>query len=197
MQDFRPDPLQNQRHADQAGEDFRQAYRATTIENDLFNDDIEVELASPWQRMGAVLLNSLVYTGIVIFSLVISLITGNKIGAGIGLIIGILCALGFAVYQIVLMSREGQTFGKKLMKIRVITENGDNPGFVKYCLLRELCYNMLTGFVSGLLAAIANESLGNLFSFGCFVACVVLLFMESRNRQTLQDILAKTIVIKA
>ena len=101
MQDFRPDPLQNPRRADQTGEDFRQAYRATTIENDLFDDDMEVELASPWQRMGAVLLNSLAYMGIVIFSFVISLITGNKMGAGIGLIIGMLCGLGFAVYQIV------------------------------------------------------------------------------------------------
>ena len=44
MQDFRENPNEN----------FRQAYASTALENDLFDsNEMEEELASPWQRMGA------------------------------------------------------------------------------------------------------------------------------------------------
>jgi len=52
MQDFRENP----------NEDFRQAYASTALENDLFdNGKMEVDLASPWQRIGARLLDIVIF----------------------------------------------------------------------------------------------------------------------------------------
>ncbi len=89
------------------------------------------------------------------------------------------------------MIRNGQSIGKKLLGIRVITEDGENPGFVKYCLVREFAYNMIFTIVG-----LFSESLGNLLAIVCTIVCIVMLFQEQRNRQTLQDLLAHTLVIK-
>lgn len=41
-----------------------------------------------------------------------------------------------------------------------------------------------------------SKTLGDLLTVIASIACLVMLFMESRNRQTLQDLLAKTFVVK-
>ena len=76
------------------------------------------------------------------------------------------------------------------MKIRVADLEGNNPGFVGTVLLREVVFNFVLSVI-GMIPV-----LGGLVTLGVYVALVVMLFID-RDRRTLQDILAKTIVIKA
>ncbi|MBH5329518.1 RDD family protein [Eikenella sp. S3360] len=181
MQDFRSNP----------NEDFRQAYTATALEHDA--DEMEVELASPWQRMGARIMDGLPFAGIgILAAILLPIMGGSGGGAAMALIIvALLAILGLLIYNLVIMTRDGQSIGKKIIGIRVITEDGDNPGFVKYVLVREFAYNMIFTIIG-----LFSEALGNLLAFVAAIVCIVMLFRESSNRQTLQDLLAKTLVIK-
>ena len=184
MQDFRENPNEN----------FRQAYASTALENDLFDDnEMEVELASPWQRMGARIMDGLPFAGIGILAAILVAFTGGSDGkaAMAVIIVAVVAAIGLLIYNLVIMARDGQSIGKKIVGIRVITEDGDNPGFVKYCLVREIGYNFIFTLIG-----IVNENLGDALATIAGIICVVMLFMESRNRQTLQDLLAKTLVIR-
>ena len=180
MQDFRENP----------NEDFRQAYASTALENDLFdNGKMEVDLASPWQRIGARLLDIVIFAAIfMVFFFVIAIFIKDSMMV-IGL--SLLFVFAFGIYQMVIMSRDGQTIGKKALNIRVITENGNNPGFVKYCLVREFGYSFIFTLIG-----MVSKTLGDSLGIVATIVCVVMLFLEDRNRQTLQDLLAKTLVIK-
>ena len=69
MQDFRENPNEN----------FRQAYASTAVENELFDgNEMEVDLASPWQRMGARIMDGLPFAGIGILAAIFSSLHGRE-----------------------------------------------------------------------------------------------------------------------
>lgn len=185
MQDFRENPNKN----------LREAYASTEVENDRFDDaEMELDLASPWQRIGARILDVLPFAAIGILAAILLPLMRDSHGGGATMLVTIIAVgafIGLLIYNLVIMSRDGQSIGKKILDIRVITEDGDNPGFVKYCLVREFAYNVIF-FLIGMI----SKTLGDLLTVIASIACLVMLFMESRNRQTLQDLLAKTLVIK-
>lgn len=187
MQDFRENPNEN----------LRKAYASTEVENDPFDDaemEMELDLASPWQRIGARILDVLPFAAIGIVAGILLPLMGGTDGGGAAMLVAIIAVgafIGLLIYNLVIMARDGQSIGKKILDIRVITEDGDNPGFVKYCLVREFAYNVIF-FLIGMI----SKTLGDLLAVIASIACLVMLFMESRNRQTLQDLLAKTFVIK-
>lgn len=43
------------------------------------------------------------------------------------------------------MSKTGQSFGKRIMKIKVINLDGRNPGFVGTVLIREILFQTIFG----------------------------------------------------
>lgn len=178
-------------------QDFRNAYQSTAVdvyEND--SEENEVELASPWQRIAAVLINSLI-TMLLYAPMIVAAITMGRQGEAVGnsslIWMGIsgLLLLAWGIYQAVLMSQTGQSLGKKLMGIKVVTLEGDNPGFVGTVLMREIVYNIILS-VLGMI-----PFLGVLISLGAAIALLVMIFLDSNNRRTLQDMLAKTLVVKA
>ena len=143
--------------------DFRQAYQSTVVEEH-FDDAYEVELATPWQRIAAALVDWLL------------------------------------VYQVVLMSRDGQTLGKKHMRIRVITTDGETAGFVRHFLLRFCAYYLIVMIISVLLPWEMDMGNGKMQSPVLTIAlliCLLMLFFRSKRRRTLQDLLARTLVVKA
>lgn len=174
-------------------------------------DEIEVDLASPWARMGAVLLNSLFGVLTVIPSQIALLIANSTSGSksNIALLIalsGLLLPLIYGIWQLVQYSRHGQTLGKKVVGIRVIREDGSNPGFVGAVLLREVVYSMIVGIIALVIAlpfglnmsseqVSVGDTIYNIVSMLPMLICVVMLF-SARDRRTLQDMLAKTVVIK-
>ena len=81
--------------------------------------------------------------------------------------------------------------GKRIMKIKVVNEDGDNPGFVGVVALREIVPNIIL-MVVGMIPL-----LGPIAQLGFWIACLVMLFLVDCDRRTLQDMIAKTYVVDA
>lgn len=98
----------------------------------------EGELGRPGERLAAQLIDGAAYTGVGIAGW----ITGAAIGlvsTPLGWIAGLSIPLAFIGYQWNLISKEGQTVGKKAMGLKIVdAENGTAPGFVKGVLLRNM-----------------------------------------------------------
>ena len=99
-----------------------------------------------------------------------------------GMATNILIALGswivIAIIQIVLLTQNGQTIGKKLLGVKIVMhDTGKNGGFVPNVLLRA--------FVNGLLSAIP------------FYKLVDVLFIFREDKRCVHDLIAKTSVVKA
>ena len=88
----------------------------------------------------------------------------------------------------------------------MIREDGSNPGFVGAVLLREVVYNMIVAIIALVIALpfglnmsseemSAGDYIYNALSVLPMLICVVMLF-SARDRRTLQDMLAKTVVIQ-
>ncbi len=189
MQDFRLDETRSQ-----VGPTAN-AYQAPVLDptQALFaEDDVVVELASPWVRMGARILDFLPLALIGIVAAIVAPFFAGPAeqSGGMVVLLMLLAMLVFTGYQIWLMTRYGQSLGKRLLGIRVIKEDGSNPGFVRYVLLREFAFNLILQFI-GLIPL-----LGPLVVLVVWVACVVMLFLEDRDHRTLQDMLANTLVVK-
>ena len=208
-------------------DDLNNIYHSTQVEVAAAIDDSnELTLATAVQRIVAWLINRVIEVVLMIpaFGLIIVLLfkSGGKLDDfenmqtvyaslfwGIGLVM--LLYLIYGVVQVYYMSKFGQSIGKKLMKIRVVRENGDVAGFVHNVLLREFVYGLICSVIMmalmgiffavfGLEAnsgvAMAVDVLLQIVSYVPTIVCFIMLFMESRQRQTLQDMLAKTYVVQ-
>lgn len=86
--------------------------------------------------------------------------------------------LAIAVIQIVMLTKSGQTIGKKGMSVKIVMhDTGKNGGFVPNVLLR--------GFVNGLLSVIP------------FYKLIDMLFIFREDKRCVHDLIANTSVIKA
>ena len=142
------------------------------------------DLATPGSRLAAALLDGLIAIPLVIALFVGSmLIDGNQEEIGIILVvISVILFLVLAIYQLVIISRDGQTIGKRIMKIRIVKyEDNSNPGFVHAVLLR--------GFVNGLIGGI--PLVGPIYSLAD------LLFIFGEEHRCLHDLIASTKVVEA
>ncbi|PIT12563.1 RDD family protein [Snodgrassella alvi] len=173
--------------------------------------EIEVELASPWNRISAYIINSLLLTLVAFIGVILSLFFVKFVlrskSEDIVILSLIICIsislLIYAIFQFIQMSKTGQSFGKRLMGIKVIGIDGQNPGFVGTVLLREGIFNIIAEIISVTFVAIfvhlfnfpelATELL---FAYLLPFICLIMLFRKSTNQRTLQDYLARTIVIK-
>ena len=183
------------------GSNFRDIYQSRVLETESESaDEMEVDLAEGWQRIVAGIIDWVLWS---VFMVPMQLagvlaILGGAIGGSWQaedklLLLGlVLITIAFCIYQIVIMAKDGQSLGKKILRIRVITEDGENPGFVKYVLVRVLLFYLLVAITPAFL----GETVAATVFWVCAIACVIMLFIEGRNRQTLQDLLAKTLVIK-
>ena len=113
-------------------------------------------------------------------------------GFALGMIgLGSILILAYLIFQAVLMSKTGQSLGKRIMKIKVVNEDGDNPGFAGTVAMREIVPNLVLT-VLGMI-----PFLGIIVQLGFWIACLVMLFLVDRDRRTLQDMIAKTYVVDA
>lgn len=171
-------------------------------------NEIEVELASPWNRIAAYIINtvltSLVITPGIIY-LLIEIYRSKSISFNlIAPILLILIPLTiYGIWQIIIMSKTGQSLGKRMMNIKVIGMDGQNPGFVGTVLLREIVFNIIASIASLILSFIFIYILNfpetlttNVFDYLVPIILLVMLFRKNNHHRTLQDYLARTIVIK-
>ncbi|MCB1209945.1 MAG: RDD family protein [Verrucomicrobiales bacterium] len=139
-----------------------------------------VQLASRWKRLLAVIEDSLtLIPGFLLVGLAAPegevTVPPENAPAMMGL--AALYFLGITIYNIYLLSTQGQTIGKRAMKIRIARfEDNSNPGFVTILVMRVL--------VNGILCIIPLYGL------------VDLLFIYRQDRRCIHDLLAGTHVIK-
>ena len=187
--------------------DLNNVYQSTQVD---YEDDggEEMELTSPGKRIAAYLINYVInlvaavpfiigiyqaYSGYILAaSSGASDVTPEISGTSLGMMgLGSVLMLAYYVVQAVLMSKTGQSLGKRIMKIKVVNEDGDNPGFVGVVALREIVPNIIL-MVVGMIPL-----LGPIAQLGFWIACLVMLFLVDRDRRTLQDMIAKTYVVDA
>ena len=208
-------------------------------------NNAKVELASPWQRIAAYLIN------ITIYNLILYIVM-HRFSPEYGMseleiwfllddyatkpIFSFFFTDGsydpsyiyryilwpiflFFILQAVQMSLTGQSIGKKLMKIRVISTSGQGSGFAIIVFNREIIFNILTScilvlaslpieiiskIISMLLESIMITNISfDIFLFFLFLykflfqfICFIMLFNKKTNHRTWQDYIANTIVVK-
>ena len=113
-----------------------------------------------------------------------SVIDGLIAGAGFLVLIYILPTLGLLVLlaiiavQMILLTRDGQSLGKKALNIRIVVyRTGENGGFVPNVLLRTI--------VNGLIGIIP------------LYGVIDILFIFRRDRRCIHDLIAGTVVVRA
>ncbi|WP_422109464.1 RDD family protein [Achromobacter xylosoxidans] len=104
--------------------------------------------------------------------------------------------LVFGIVQLYYMSRDGQSLGKKIMGIRVLKSDGSNPGFEGTVLIREVVWALAVGVVVTIVSLAISDTGGNLISLLIAFINFIMLFSVKRDRRTLYDMLADTVVVK-
>jgi len=133
-------------------------------------------LASPWIRLVASYVDSFVMFFLLVpFALLNEFVmVGEGLSAAVGLI-GLILIV--AIYAI-MVTKSGQTPGKKLCKIRIVrADNQQLPGFVKGVVVRGW--------------------LGTVVFYFPILGLVGMLLIFGARRQTLWDIMAGTIVVES
>jgi uncharacterized RDD family membrane protein YckC len=140
-------------------------------------------LASRGSRLGAVLLDGVLSVASIIPGGIVCAVSGGRGGVlALGILLIVAAVVGLAVVNLLLLSRAGQTLGKRIVGVRIVKFADDsNPGLVKVWLLRS--------FVPGLISAIPY--LGWLF--GIIDAC----FIFREDRRCIHDLIAETKVVVA
>lgn len=112
--------------------------------------------------------------------LTLSLSFGNALSI-LGVFVSVAIVLGVIVYQAVSLSSIGQTVGKRVMRLRVITFcDASNPGFVKAVLMRW--------WLPSLIYPIPYLGWAFWLADG--------LFMFKKDRRCLHDLMAGTMVVQ-
>lgn len=154
-------------------------------------DTYEVEAATRLSRLGAVLVDGLVGfapVGAILLMLPMLMLRGGTSALLILLGLSALVVVVVLITQIVLVARHGQTIGKKVLGIRMITSSGDIPSIWRVFFLRWLPFVVVAGVLEYMLKL---RGIGNL------VHVVDALLIFQPNRRCLHDLLADTHVIKA
>ncbi|OAM26883.1 hypothetical protein A7P95_09030 [Eikenella longinqua] len=178
-------------------EKFRQAYYSSALQGDSDDDGMKVELAEPWRRVVAFALNAVL---MFVFALGVGFIlgfVGRALGKNItdgwnNAVVGLVVMLVYAIGQTMMMVKTGQSLGKRIMRIRVISADGEPIGLLKGVLLREWVVFLVLQIVAALLPVV-----GALLALVLLAASIIMMFMDEEGRRSPQDWLANTLVIRA
>lgn len=127
------------------------------------NVDIDYEIGGLGERIVARLIDFCVF---VPFAIILMLVASSSGSASIVLVI--IVAVVYVFYDLLCeMFLNGQSFGKRIMKIRVISLDGNRPRFSQYLLrwlLRMVDFTMGGGLVALITAAVTSngQRVGNL-----------------------------------
>lgn len=154
-------------------------------------DTNEVEAASRLSRLGAALVDALV--GFAPLGALVLLVPMAMLGGGAGMILlfaglAVLISVAVLITQIVLLVRNGQTIGKKVLGIRMITSEGEIPSVWRVFLLRWLPFAITAGTI---------ELIFKIRGLGNIIYLVDALLIFQPTRRCLHDLFADTHVIKA
>ena len=149
----------------------------------------DYELASPWIRLVAHILDNLIGFLFMIPALIVLFIKVMNNGGNppdedemvlVFLGVALLCGLPLIIWQCIWISTRGQSIGKRIMGVRIVkSADCEPPGFVSGILMRA--------FVPGLVGSVPY--IGGVFSLAD------ILFIFASDHRCLHDMMAGTIVI--
>ena len=106
------------------------------------------ELASPWARLAAVIIDGLIVgiPGAIFWLLAFAALISEEDEGSLALILaGLVILIAIIVIQMVLLGTRGQTIGKIALKIRIVdAQSGVHPGWARLVLLRAIVNGILT-----------------------------------------------------
>lgn len=159
------------------------------------------ELASPWIRLVAWLIDVFIYLIVTVVALIIGFVTADggirDIDFDTGFFLTIVVIVGITllaflvvfIVQMVLLATRGQTVGKIIMKIRIVdAQTGGHPGWARLILLRTLVNGLIQGALNAV--PVVGQGLGGLY----FI--IDSLFIFRVDRRTIHDFIAGTRVDK-
>ena len=139
------------------------------------------ELASPWVRLAAVIIDGLIVLGLFIIVFLAGVVSFGLEGGLLGLLVLIPVYLAVLIVQMILLAMRGQTIGKIILRIRIVDSvTGAHPGWARLILLRTL--------VQSIIASIPF--------IGFIYALVDALFIFRADHRTIHDLIAGTRVDK-
>jgi uncharacterized RDD family membrane protein YckC len=154
-------------------------------------DTNEVEAATRLSRLGAALVDGLVSfapLGALALLLPVAVLSGRRSSLLVLILLAGAVSLAVLITQIVLLARNGQTIGKKVLGIRMITSAGDTPSLWRVFFLRWLPFA-----VAGAVVQLVFKAKGS----GIIIHLVDVLLIFQPTRRCLHDLFADTHVIKA
>lgn len=163
-------------------------YQAPSAHVEDMNDVEDMELAGRGTRLGAVMVDSLIFMVPLLFAIIPIMIFSkqggpNAMGAGaiIAIAVGVLGFLAIFAVDLVMLHRTGQTIGKRLLNVKIVRTDGDRAGLTRIFFLRMV--------VPGLIGGI--PFVGSIFSI------VDPLFIFQESRRCVHDLIADTMVVIA
>lgn len=162
-----------------------------------FNIDLEFEIAEFHKRLLAYIIDFvllIIYLFSMKYLLYDALSLGFEQNAGLDILAISLPMLLYSLLTELWMN--GQTVGKKLMGIRVISLEGGEPTLGQY-LLRWMTKFFEWPFLFGYIAFSGTSLLAYCFVTGLFGIAVVIIISVSPKSQRLGDMIAGTVVVNA
>ena len=174
--------------------------------------DSGARLAERGSRLGAELLDGLLYVLAALPAIIFAITSGSYfkdlMGANleraslsalvewarVSAFLGGICVLGLAIYQWVRIATTGQTIGKQWLAIKVVKLDGSPVGFFSGVVMRSWVRTLLAMLLGGAMAAMrawSSKNSANLFTI------VDALFIFGASRRCLHDYLAGTKVVVA
>lgn len=159
-------------------------YQAPSAHVEDIHDSETTELADRGTRLGAAIIDTLILIPIAVlmwFLFKPGIFSGEQPSFLSSLLVSFITLGIWIAMNYVLLSRHGQTFGKKLLGIKIVRSDADPCGVGRIAGRRIMIPTLLTQI----------PFVGMLF------ALVDVLFIFQESRRTLHDLIADTIVIKA
>lgn len=171
--------------------DEQNPYRNPTSQvAEVIADGNELDLADRGTRLGAAIIDVLILTVILLpvmwvggyFAAAMEAgRSGTALSFGTTLLWSLIGFVVFVVVQGFPLNQSGQTWGKRLLKIRIVDLNGNKPPFLQLIALRYLPIQLISQVpVVGFLIALANP-----------------LFIFRADKRCIHDLIAGTRVINA
>jgi len=154
------------------------------------NVSIQYELALLWDRIGAFLIDLMIFGGFFLFFIIIISAFGSSLSEYILYIIYVVFSLiGFLSYHFLFeLFNHGQTWGKKAVGLKVVRLDGKEPGLWDYGL--RAAFNIVDSIASmGILAAIFISTSQKKQRLGDIAANTTVVRLKPRLKFNLHDIL--------
>ncbi|HAG94693.1 MAG: hypothetical protein CMK83_22450 [Pseudomonadales bacterium] len=157
----------------------------TPDSNLIDQNEVELQLASRWARLGASILDAIIMMIPLMLVLYLTgffdqVLEGEEPSMMMNLVMGLVGVVVFAAINFKFLLESGQTVGKKALGIKIVDLEGELPSVQQHLLVRYAVY----------------FGLGYIPMVGGLLSLVNVLFVFRGDKRCLHDLAAKTMVVR-